>query len=111
MREFAKPFYRSQAWKITRKAYLHSVGGLCERCLSKGLIVPAELVHHKVPLSPDNIDDEHITLNWDNLQALCRACHADVHEDIYAGRHFPNRLRKRYVIGPNGEVKSRRDPT
>lgn len=110
MREFAKSFYRSQAWKVTRKAYLHSVGGLCERCLSRGLIVPAEVVHHKVHLSPDNIEDENITLNWKNLEALCRTCHADEHKEVYAGRHFPNRIRKRYIIGPNGEVKSRRDP-
>ncbi len=111
MMEFAKSFYRSQAWKVTRKAYLHHVGGLCERCLSRGLIVPAEVVHHKTHLSPENIDDENITLNWKNLEALCRTCHAEEHSDMYVGRHFPNRLRKRYVIGPNGEVKSRKDPS
>ena len=104
--DFAKSFYRSQAWKNTRKAYLRSRGGLCERYLAKGLIVPATLVHHKVHLTPDNIEDESVTLNWDNLEALCRACHTEEHADIYIGRHFPKsrRIKKRYTIDDNGHV-------
>ena len=44
-------FYNSQAWKDTRRNYKQSVGGLCERCLKKGLYNPAEVVHHKTPLT------------------------------------------------------------
>ena len=109
MRDFAKAFYKSQAWKNTRRAYLHSVGGLCERCLSRGMITPAALVHHKVHLSPDNIDDESVTLSWGNLQALCRTCHAEVHSEVYVGRHWKNKLKKRYVIGVDGKVLIRDD--
>lgn len=94
MREFAKTFYQSQAWKETRKAYVASVGGLCERCRAKGLIVPAEIVHHKIHLTPDNITDPNITLDWSNLEALCRQCHGDMHR----------KLTKRYTINSNGEI-------
>lgn len=97
MREFAKDFYLSQAWKETRKAYAASVGGLCERCQAKGLIVPAEIVHHKIHLTPDNITDPNVALAWDNLEALCRQCHGEAHKKIH----------KRYTINNNGEVSAR----
>lgn len=92
-------FYQSMAWKNTRQNYKQSVGGLCERCLAKGIITPAEIVHHKVPLTADNISDLNISLGWGNLQALCRQCHAEVHEDMYAARS-----KRRYKVDKNGRV-------
>jgi len=87
------------AWKNTRRNYKQSVGNLCERCLAKGIITPAEVVHHKIPLTDENVSDLSISLGWDNLQALCRQCHAEVHEEIYASRS-----RKRYRIDECGRV-------
>ena len=95
-------FYNSMAWKQTSRAYKQSVGGLCERCMSKGLVNPADLVHHKAPLTDKNIDDLSISLAWDNLQALCRQCHAEAHEEMYA-----QRTKKRYRIDKNGRVTIR----
>jgi 5-methylcytosine-specific restriction endonuclease McrA len=99
-----KAFYHTMAWKNTRKAYSQSVGGLCERCYSKGIVTPAEIVHHKIPLTEDNISDTNITLNWNNLEALCRKCHAEVHEQMYQ-----DRSNKRYTIDSNGKVIIRED--
>ena len=82
MRKFAEAFYRSPAWRNCRAAYISSVGGLCERCLQRGLIRAGDTVHHIRELSPDNIDDPDVTLNWDNLICLCRDCHADVHRKV-----------------------------
>ena len=48
-------------------------------CLKRGMYSPADTVHHIIPLSPKNIHDPSITLNPDNLMALCRDCHAEVH--------------------------------
>lgn len=79
MREFAKAFYKSKRWQSTRLAYLKSVGGLCERCLKKGLYRPAVIVHHKVYLDENTINNPEITLSWDNLEAVCRECHEDEH--------------------------------
>lgn len=79
MQEFAKKFYKSKAWSHTRDAYLSSVGRLCERCLKKGLYRPAIIVHHKVYLTPENINNPEIALAWQNLEALCRECHEDEH--------------------------------
>ena len=94
-----KAFYHSAAWKNTRRNYKQSVGGLCERCLAKGMIVPADIVHHKIPLTDENVNDLSISLSWDNLQALCRQCHAEVHDDMYA-----DRTGRRYRINNNGQV-------
>lgn len=86
-------FYKTKAWVDCRKAYLKSVGGLCERCLNKGLITPAEIVHHKIHLNAENINEPSITLNADNLEALCRKCHGEAHGSL-----------KRYDVLPDGTV-------
>ena len=97
MRDFARKFYKSQAWKQCRAGYLKKVAGLCERCYAKGLIVPATMVHHKVYISPENIDDPNVTLNWDNLEALCNDCHAAEHATLI----------KRYKVDEYGRVTSK----
>lgn len=87
-RDFALAFYHSPAWLHNRKAYMGKTidtpwgivpPGMCERCFEQGNLVPAKVVHHKIHLSPDNIDDPHITLSFDNFQRLCQDCHAVVH--------------------------------
>lgn len=79
MKPYAETFYKSKAWQDCRAAYMSKVGGLCECCLSAGRFTPAEIVHHKIELSPDNINDPTITLSFDNLEAVCRECHAIRH--------------------------------
>ena len=94
MKDYAKSFYKSQVWKRTRAAYLKSVNGLCERCKAKGLIVPADIVHHKIYISPDNINDPSVTLDWHNLECVCRDCHA--------AEHFGTE--QRFTVDPLGRV-------
>ena len=79
MKEYAEGFYKSKAWQDCREGYFKSKQGLCEKCLEHGLITGAEIVHHKVHLTPDNIGNPDISLNWDNLECLCRRHHAEMH--------------------------------
>ena len=79
MKDWAESFYNSTAWKKCRSSYLEHVGGLCEECLMLGLYTPAELVHHITPLTPANINDPAVSLNYANLRAVCRECHAKAH--------------------------------
>jgi 5-methylcytosine-specific restriction endonuclease McrA len=72
--EWAAPFYNSHAWTKCRNAYYKSKNGMCELCYR-----PGEIVHHKIPLTPENISDLEITLGFKNLQLLCRECHLRVH--------------------------------
>ncbi|MDR3136763.1 MAG: HNH endonuclease [Coriobacteriales bacterium] len=74
MRAFAARFYNSRAWHRARRSYGISRHHLCEVCGK-----PADVVHHKLALTPQNIHDPNITLSWDNLQLLCADCHAKAH--------------------------------
>lgn len=76
---FAKRFYWSAEWKRCRESYARDHWYLCERCLAAGLIEPGDEVHHRTPLTPDNLDDPAITLSPDNLMLLCLTCHDDMH--------------------------------
>jgi 5-methylcytosine-specific restriction endonuclease McrA len=82
MKDYAKSFYKSRAWQHCRDAYAKSQAGLCERCLKEGKIVPGEIVHHKVYISPENINNPEITLNWNNLELVCRECHEREHKGL-----------------------------
>lgn len=88
MKDYARTLYSSTAWKKCRAAYTRSVGGLCERCRAKGLIVPGVIVHHKIYISPDNVGDPTVTLNPANLELLCRDCHAQEHDGLKLRYHF-----------------------
>lgn len=86
--DWALAFYHSPAWLKNRKAYMQRVidtpyglvpAGMCERCFERGELTPAKVVHHKIHLTPQNIDDPHVTLSYDNFQRLCQDCHAFVH--------------------------------
>ena len=81
MKPWARQFYKSKAWKRCREGYIKSVYGLCERCQRPGWIV-----HHKVYLTPDNINDPNVSLNWDNLEYLCQDCHNREHHGNYPVR-------------------------
>jgi len=79
MKDYAKAFYSSKAWQRRREQHKQEVGGLCECCLARGIITPGEIVHHIVPITPMNINDPSITMARENLELVCRECHADRH--------------------------------
>lgn len=63
-------FYVSSEWVKLRNSYI-SEFPLCEVCEKKGLVVVATEIDHKVPV---RINSD-LSLDWDNLQALCHRCH------------------------------------
>ncbi|MBU9724135.1 MULTISPECIES: HNH endonuclease [Bacillaceae] len=75
-KEYAKKFYKSVAWRKCRDAYFASQFGLCEgdKCNN-----PGKIVHHVEYITPENISDPNITLNFDNLELLCQDCHNREH--------------------------------
>lgn len=74
-KEFAKRFYKSKQWQSCRASFISARisidGGLCQTCHER----PGFIVHHKVWLTPENIDDPSIALNHDNLRYDCLICH------------------------------------
>lgn len=91
-REEQIAFYSTVAWKNLREYILKERGGLCEECLKRGVYKAATLVHHIKPVTAQNVHDTNITLNPDNLMALCTDCHAEIHST------------KRYKVDSNGKV-------
>ena len=79
MRSIGREFYESRRWRSVRAAYAASVDGLCERCRKHGRFVPGDIVHHKVHLTPNNVNDPNLAYGWDNLELLCIECHNTVH--------------------------------
>jgi 5-methylcytosine-specific restriction protein A len=63
-----------ETWRRVRIAYLRKQP-LCEICEKNGLTVPAVLVHHIRPISEGGA-----RLDANNLMALCRECHEDIHK-------------------------------
>ena len=96
---FADEFYSSRPWRRCAAGYKRSVGDLCEECRKRGLIVPADEVHHKIHLTPENINRPEIAMNWRNLIALCKDCHMKAH-----------RKEKRWSVDENGLVTPKDPP-
>lgn len=94
-KDAARKFYGTSAWYKCRNAYMSSVHYLCEDCLAQGRYTPAEIVHHVIELTPENITNPAIALDFSNLRAVCRECHAMEHK----------RIQKRYRVRPDGRVE------
>jgi 5-methylcytosine-specific restriction protein A len=75
--------YQDKRWKKLftwkKKAF-----PLCERCESKGKVVPMDEVHHKIPFAlgktPEEIEE--LAFNWDNMESLCSSCHEKRHKEL-----------------------------
>ena len=60
----------------------------------------AGIVHHKIWLDNNNIEDDNITLNEDNLIGVCKECHENIH-------HENKSCRKDMMFDENGYIIKR----
>ena len=77
-KEGSAQFYGGRKWKKCRSNYL-SLHPVCERCEKLGIVKRAEIVHHKIYLDTASYSIPEISLNFDNLEALCFDCHRAEH--------------------------------
>ncbi len=96
MRSVEEKFYKNSAWENCRAAYLQTVQGNCERCIKKGILEPAKIVHHKIHLNEANVNDPEVAYGFENLEALCLDCHNK--------EHFEKKTSKRWKF-VNGELR------
>jgi len=79
MKEYAKQFYQGRAWKQCRLSFIKKRqqidGGMCQQCQEE----LGYIVHHKINLTPSNINNVEISLNHHNLEYLCKKCHDKEH--------------------------------
>ena len=68
---------RLRAWKLGESPF-------CEDCAKRGLLVPAQEVHHIIPVETRVDLDGMARLAYDpgNLAALCRECHHERHKQM-----------------------------
>ena len=79
-------FYSSSAWLKLRN-YKRLLNPICESCESLGLIIPYHTIDHKTPISEGGEP-----LNLDNLQTLCKQCHAiKTGKETSKRKHMNNR--------------------
>ena len=72
---FAEAFYRSKAWRKCRRSFIQDRikidGGLCQKCKER----QGYIVHHKIVLTAENINDPEVSLNHKHLEYQCKPCH------------------------------------
>ena len=104
-------FYNSKLWNNVRKNVWIKQNLLCaicgKPCYVDGIsdYLPKEkrrtgIVHHKIWLDNNNLDDDNITINEDNLIGVCKECH----EQIHRGR---GSLRDGMMFDEEGNIKPR----
>ena len=70
--------YNNRRWRKVRDTYFIQ-HPLCEECLKKGKVTPAEDVHHlKSPFINGEINYT-LLLDSNNLESLCKECHSAIH--------------------------------
>ena len=65
-----KKWYKSREWRLVREYIVAKYRGLCNDCGRSG-----QEVHHKVPLTLENFNDDKIRIGEENLVLLCKSCH------------------------------------
>lgn len=103
-KDFAKQFYNSKAWHTSRDGYIayriSRDGGMCQKC-HKEL---GYIVHHKIELTPDNINNPDISLNWNNFSYECKHCH-----DREDNHFIKPKEQERYYFDEQGNIHERKE--
>lgn len=75
----------SARWKKLRVEKLKA-NPVCEECAVHGVSTLATEVHHVQPVESvaGTAAMERLMFNWMNLQSLCHACHADIHQRAFS---------------------------
>ena len=75
-------FYGTKAWQDLRMVRIIQENGHCQRCGRDFSDDFSQLIaHHKEHLTSSTLSKPEIALNPDNVEILCRNCHAHYHDD------------------------------
>lgn len=98
----AKRFYNGTPWKMRRKLTLIRDKYLCQKCFRKGIITPANTVHHIKSLE----EFPELALDLENLETICPSCHNKEHPEKGYGKKKIEKKAKVKVISTiaNNEV-------
>lgn len=76
-------YYQSPLWKKLRHWQITN-WPLCADCAINGISRAAEHVHHRIPFSTGETEEEkmRLLLDPDNLVSLCESCHKKRHIEL-----------------------------
>ncbi|AIQ17058.1 hypothetical protein H70357_10600 [Paenibacillus sp. FSL H7-0357] len=89
-------FYTSEVWRLFRLTLIGERGNGCQRCgriIAKSVDI---IGHHKIELTPENVNDHSISLNPDLVELICYDCHNQEHKRF----GYQNRKEVFLVYGP-----------
>ena len=70
--------YATPLWKKMRNTYM-SEHPICEECLKRGKVTPAEDIHHiRSPFKGNEVNYD-LLYGYENLMAVCKQCHQKIH--------------------------------
>lgn len=72
-------FYSSDTWRTLRLVMISQRGLKCQYCGQRVAHAEELTLHHKIELTPDNVNDANISLNPDNLLLVHSDCHNQIH--------------------------------
>lgn len=72
--------YNTARWRELRRLKLQR-DPLCENCLKKDTVKPADDIHHIVSFMSTNdpVQRRFLAFDFDNLMSLCDECHQEIH--------------------------------
>lgn len=73
--------YNTARWRELRILKLQK-DPLCECCLKKGKVTPAEDIHHIISFmnTNDPVQRKFLAFDFNNLMSLCDVCHQSIHQ-------------------------------
>ncbi|WP_338029133.1 HNH endonuclease signature motif containing protein [Fructobacillus americanaquae] len=94
-------FYRTRQWVHLRQQALERDHYVCQYCKLSGVVTPAKIVDHLVPVEAD----QRLAIKLDNLAVVCPSCHTKkTHwEQRWYGTGQDNTLRS---VRPINDVKT-----
>lgn len=106
MKEWAAWFYKSKAWTKCRASYIAKRvsidGGMCEVCKEE----QGYIVHHKIILNKNNINDPDVALNHDCLEYVCKKCHDNKEGHFDKCKKKSKATRNGFKFDSNGQLVS-----
>ena len=82
-------YYQNRQWKLLRD-YYYMLHPICSECALNGKSTPAEEVHHKIPWSWFDTEEDKFKalLDHENLTCLCKQCHLKIHHKLKKPDNF-----------------------
>lgn len=99
-RDAIDALYHTTRWQKCRHVVLIRDDYLCQECKRRGLITPANIVHHIIEARNDLTK----FFDLDNLESICTECHNREHPERSGGQPKIKKDKDVYMFYSNNET-------